>query len=207
MNTYQLPEDTLFERIRQYYLADREISETDDEIRKRWEAAHSLMIDQMQSDKNIVMMMEKRFKISRAQAYRDLSFSKKLFGDLRKSTKESLRYMVTQWGIELYRMAKDDKDFKGMEKALDRITKANNLDKDDIDLPDPSKIQPPMQILSISLEFLDSRFAEMIDEKGREELNSLREKINQLIAKSPIRDYFDQMTEDIDHEEIKDGTE
>lgn len=202
MNTYQLTEDTLFERIRQHYLSDREISDTDDAIRKRWETAHSLMLDDVQCDKDVVKILEERFEISQAQAYRDLAAAKKLFGDLRKSTKESLRYLVTQWGIELYRMAKEAEDFKGMEKALDRITKANNLDKDDIDLPDPSKIQPPVQILSISLEFLDSRFAEMIDDKGREALNELRGQINQLIAKSPIRNYFDPATEDVEHEEV-----
>ena len=188
---YSLPDDTLFQRIRRFYLSDAELSPTDDKVRIRWSAAFSILLDLKGSDRDCANAMIKQFKISESQAYVDIANAKRLFGDVRKSEKEALRYMVTQWAIELYRMAQSKKDFRGMEKALERITKANNLDKEDQDIPDPSKVQPPIQLLQLSFNFVKSQYFHLIDQKAQDEILRVVDKVQQIIDKSTVKDYLD----------------
>jgi hypothetical protein len=202
----QLASDNTFERIKRYYLEENiELSPHDEEVRKRWVAAFSLCLDDKKTDKEAVKILIQDFGVSETVAYRDLSSSKVLFADARQATKIALRYMITQWAIEGFQMAKSKKDFKGMEKMLDRITKANNLDKEDMDLPDPSTWMPPTQVINIDFNFFYSEFASFIDDSTKEEFNKLIAKINTTIEKSPIKNYFQPFkTIDIGHEIIDD---
>ncbi len=201
----QIAAESTLERIRRYYLEeDFVLTQKEEDLRQRYSAAFSSMLNDHESDKNVVSILMKEYSISEVQAYRDIAAARVLFGDIRNSNKEALRYMVTEWAKELFRLAREKKDFKGMEKALERITKANNLDKEDQDLPDPSKIHPPVQLLTINFNFIDSEFFKYIDEKAKTELLRLHEQILQLVEKSPARDYLDmfQVT-DVDHQEVK----
>lgn len=189
--SYTLPDDTLYQRIRRFYLSDAALSPTDDKIRIRWSAAFSILLDLKGSDRDCANAMIKQFNISESQAYVDIANAKRLFGDVRKSEKEALRYMVTQWAIELYRMAQSKKDFRGMEKALERITKANNLDKEDQDIPDPSKVQPPIQLLQLSFNFVKSQYFHLIDQKAQDEIFRVVDKVQKIIDQSTVKDYLD----------------
>lgn len=187
-----LAAESTFDKIRAYYLEDDvKLSAKEEEIRRRWSAAFAAMVNDHESDKTIVAMLVKQFGICENLGYRDLTNAKHLFGDVRKSDKEALRYMVTEWSKELFRLAREKKDFKGMEKALERITKANNLDKEDQDLPDPSKIQPPVQLLSITYNFINSPFFEQCDQKVKDGLLALDAQIKALLERSPMKDYLD----------------
>jgi hypothetical protein len=92
-----------------------------------------------------------------------------------------------------------------MDKFLERITKANNLDKEDMELPDPSKIQPPVQLLSINYTFLNSEFFKLIDPKAQQALLALNEKVMALIDASPIADYKNiLLADDTHYEDVRD---
>ena len=80
---------------------------------------------------------------------------------------------VMYGAIELLKLAKMKKDLRGMEKALERITKAYNLDKEDLDLPDPARFQPPVQLLTINYNFINFPSFSMIDAKAQEKLLEL----------------------------------
>jgi hypothetical protein len=191
MNTYQIPASTLTERLRLHYLEDREVSPEDKEVMIRWEAAHAIILSDSQNDRTAATILMKRFGISESTAYRDIRLSKNIFGDVRASTRDALRYMVTQWAIDLYHMAKEIKDLKGMERALERLTKANNLDKDDMDLPDASKIQPPVQLLSINFNLINSPRFKLIDEAAQKALLELYDQVMQQIVITPLGEYAD----------------
>ena len=122
------------------------------------------------------IFLMKQYGICESQAYRDIRNSRRLFGDVRTYTKEAMRYHVTQWAIELLKLAKIKKDLRGMEKALERITKAYNLDKEDLDLPDPARFQPPIQLLTINYNFINSPSFKMIDAKAQEKLSGIASK-------------------------------
>ena len=185
-----LVSDTLLERIKFYYLSDdTKLSDQDEKIRGRWAAAYSMLINQRSVDREVVMMLMKLYDISEAQAYRDIFNCTRCFGPVRGIDRQAMRNMVTQWAIEDYRKASVINDFRAKDKALDKIIKANNLDKEDMELPDPSKIQPPVQLLSINYNFLNTKYFKLIDPKAQEALLALNKKVMALIDSSPIADY------------------
>ena len=189
MNIYKLPNNTLTERIKQHYLTGYEISEADDLIRQRWAAAHALVMNR-ESDAECARILAKRYKITTRQAYTDIRDAKDLFGDVRRSSKDAIRYMVTQWAIQLFKKAESNEDYYAAAKALEKIIKVNNLDKEDQDLPDPSKIQPPVQMLSINFNFINSVWFEKIDPKAKEVLLDLHKRITAMIMESPASEYL-----------------
>jgi hypothetical protein len=191
MKTYQLSQNTLMERIRLYYIENHELSEADNQIMIRWEAAHALIISAAESDRNIVNTLMKRFDISMRTAYSDLRNALMLFGDVRLSTKEGIRYLVTQWSLELYAMAKQSKNLPMMQRALERLTKANNIDKEDMDYPDASKIQPPVQLLSVNFNFINSPMFKLIDETAQKALLQLYDEFMDQVKISPLAEYTD----------------
>ena len=198
--------ETTLERIRLYYLKDNtELSEHDQQLRERWEAAHSMLINQNSIVREVVKMLMKVYNTSDVQAYRDVYNCTRCFGPVRGMDRQALRNMVTQWAIEDYRKASVVNDFRAKDKALERITKANNLDKEDMDLPDPSKIQPPVQLPSINYNFLNSEYFKLIDPKAQKALLELNEKVMALIESSPIADYKDiLLADDTPFEDVTD---
>jgi hypothetical protein len=189
--------ETTLERIRSYYLkGDVELSEHDQRLRERWEAAHSMLINQNSVVREVVKMLMKVYSISDVQAYRDVYNCTRCFGPVGGMDRQALRNMVTQWAIEDYRKARVKNDFRAMDKFLERITRANNLDKEDMELPDPSKIQPPVQLLSINYSFLNTEFFKLIDPRAQKALLELNEKVMALIDASPIAEYKDMLLAD-----------
>ena len=185
-----LVSDTTLERIKLYYLSDDiKLSDHDQKVRGRWEAAYSMLINQNSIEREVVKMLMKVYDISEMHAYRDVHNCTRCFGPVRGTDRQALRNMVTQWAIEDYRKASVINDFRAKDKALDKIIKANNLDKEDMELPDPSKIQPPVQLLTINYNFLNTEYFKLIDPKAQEALLALNQKVMALIDASPIADY------------------
>jgi hypothetical protein len=186
--------DFTFERISQYYRSDNvTLSPQDEAIRIRWSACFMQLNDEMNTDRDVVLFLIKQFGISEGQAYKDIRNARRLFGDVRSYTKEAMRYHVTQWAIELLRLSKMKKDLRGMEKALERITKAYNLDKEDQDLPDPERFQPPVQLLTINYNFINSPSFKMIDSKAQEKLLELHRRIEAMAEELYVKDYLNML--------------
>jgi len=193
----KLSADTTFDEIQEYYLTeDIVLSQKKEDIRERWETIHALQLE-YESDRDIISIMQNRFGISEGQAYRDMRNSEKLFGNLRVSNKEILRHLVTESAKQMYKVAKETADLKHIDKALTLIIKANNLDKEDIDLPDPAKVQPPIQVIQLSMDFLNSRFASVIDEGAKKKINEVLAKVEKLLAENYIENFLDVDTIDI----------
>ena len=202
----KLAPDTMLERIKTYYLKeDTQLSEHDDKVRCRWLAAYSMLINQKGVEREVVMMLMKTHDISEAQAYRDILNCTRCFGPVRGIDRLALRNMVTQWAMEYLRKAEVKSDFKALEKLLALIVRANNLDKEDMELPDPSKIQPPVQLLSINYSFLNTEYFKLIDPKAQKALLALNEKVMALIDASPIAEYKDiLLADDTPFEDVTD---
>ena len=202
----KLASDTMLEKIKLYYLSENTpLSEHDEKVRCRWLAAYSMLINQKGVEREVVMMLMKTHDISEAQAYRDILNCTRCFGPVRGIDRQALRNMVTQWAIEYLRKAEVKNDFKALEKFLGMITKANNLDKEDMELPDPSKIQPPVQLLSINYSFLNTEYFKLIDPKAQKALLALNEKVMALIDSSPIAEYKDiLLADDTPYEDVTD---
>jgi len=190
----QIISDSTFDRIRAYYSSQEITLDKEDEtIRLRWSMCFVQLHDEHNTDRDVTLFMVKHFGISEGQAYKDIRNCRRLFGDIRSYTKEAMRYHVSQWAIELYKMAKQKKDLRGMEKALERITKSYNLDKEDLSLPDPSKFQPPVQLLTINYNFINSPSFKMIDQKAQDKLLELHRKIEAMADELHVKDYLNML--------------
>ena len=178
------------ERITQYYMTDNnKLSRHDNHIRVRWETAYSMLIHQNGVELDVVRMLMKFYSISKMQAYRDVYNCTRCFGPIGGMDRHFIRHMVTQWAIESLKQAEQLNDFDAIDRFLNIIIKANNLDKEDIDIPDPSKIQPPVQLLSVDYTFLKSVYFKLIDPKAQKALLNLHKQVVALIDASPIADY------------------
>lgn len=188
-----LGSEKTLERIKLYYLSDNtdKLSEHDNHVRIRWETAYSMLINQNGVERDVVRMLMKYFGISKMQAYRDVHNCTRCFGPIGGMDRQFIRNMVTEWAIESLRKAEIMNDFNAVNAFLNRIIKANNLDRDDADLPDPSKIQPPIQLLSVDYTFLKSEYFKLIDQKAQNALLKLHKNVVALIDASPIADYKD----------------
>ena len=178
------------ERITQYYMTDNnKLSRHDNHIRVRWETAYSMLIHQNGVELDVVKMLMKFYSISKMQAYRDVYNCTRCFGLVGGMDRHFIRHMVTQWAMESLQQAELMNDFDAIDRFLNIIIKANNLDKEDIDIPDPSKIQPPVQLLSVNYSFLKSEYFKLIDPKAQKALLNLHKQVVALIDASPIADY------------------
>lgn len=206
----QIKEDNSLDNIRSYYLGNiSELSECQEQIRKRLHAGFIFMLDQgLVSDRKVASYLQNTFEVSESQAYRDIGNIKYVFPDVKRISKDVERYFASENTKEMFRKAMDSytstKKLAYFEIAIEQQKlhmKINNLDKEDVDLPDPDKIQPPVQMLQINFEFIDSRFFNYIDPSAQEQLKALKDQIQKLIESSPVKEYLDiynkkQITDD-----------
>lgn len=192
------------DKIRQFILGhiDR-ISPKQRERMERMQSAFTYMLDGgLRTDRDVAKMLMQRYGIGESQAYIDISSAREIFGDARKSTKESERYVASENAKKQFEYAmgkyKETGQKYWIEFAIDQQKihlKVNALEKDDPDLPDPSKIQPPIQVLQLNIDFITSRYADVIDEKAKKKINQLLAQIKKLVEKNRINDYLDNTVE------------
>jgi hypothetical protein len=195
-------EDSLLDKIRAYYQGNVELSESYEVIRKRLHAGFIFMLDQgLVSDRKVAAYLQNTFGISETQAYRDIGNIKVVFGDVKRISKDVERYFASENAKEMFRSAMDffntTKKIAYYKLALEQQKlhmRINNLDNEDIDLPDPDKIQPPVQMLQINFEFIESRFFNYIDATAQEKLKDLKDQIMKIIESSPVKDYLETTT-------------
>jgi hypothetical protein len=186
--------DSKLEKIQGYYDDEKiKLSPTEDELRVRLEAAFTLLCKYHSNEQAKDRLMS-QFGYSQAQAYRDLRAAVELFGDIIKTKKEASRYILYELAMKNYQLAASKSDIDQMNKAVANLIKITGVDRDDFDLPDPSKIQPPMQMLSITYNFINGPHFKQIDKKAQDVLLDLQAKINALIDKSPAKEYLDILT-------------
>ena len=203
--------DTSFDKIKAYILGKAPtLPARLENTHKRLQAAFTHLLDGgLTSDRDVARYLVATFNIHESQAYRDIQAAKLLYGDARRSTKEAERYIASEnskkqynYAMDMFRSTKKISWYYAAMEQQKLHAKINVLDKDDPDLPDPSKINPPTQILQINIDFLTSQFANVIDEKGKKQLNKLLGQIENLVQKNRIGDYLDS-TIDVPFIELK----
>lgn len=145
--------ETTLDRLRAYFKkasdGDKVVLSTHQlDVLDRLEHAWSLTLDARTNEGATKKLMHK-FNISRAQAYRDLTDSKQLFGDFVKSSKEADRYLLKEMGLDTYRRARKAGELDQMNKALANLIKITGIEKDDANLPDPQAYMPSNYVLEL----------------------------------------------------------
>ena len=113
--------------------------------------------------KRVAAILMKRFKgTSRASAYRYINDAKYVYGSTSKTDREYWRSIIVENILETRRRAMADGNYKIAAACDANLIKATGVDRDDPEMPDFGKIQPPIQIIQLDPEFLE-RFGSMID--------------------------------------------
>lgn len=110
------------------------------------------------SPKQVLVYLQKRFKdekISRATAYRYIADAKYVYGTINRESKDYWRGVLIDLILETRRLARKEKDYKTMSSCESNLFRALGLDKEDQDLPQLDKIQPPVQLYQINNIFIE----------------------------------------------------
>lgn len=136
----RLEKDTTFDKIFAHYVQDAELTDKQEEIRQRWEAAWTLMCNYHSPDQTKAMIA-KQFNISERQALRDIKNSILLFGDVSKTSKEAYRHLLFEYSMKAWQIAAKDRNADGMNRAVSNMIKIKGLDKADPDGVDWERLE------------------------------------------------------------------
>jgi len=129
----------------------QELTPHQEVVRKRYLQVQS-MLSKGSPTFEIVSVLEKDYKVSSAQAYRDIRNATNLYGDLRKAEKEGIRWILYDMVMEDYQDARGEGDRKAANAAMKNLITIAGVDREDPELPDFGKLQPPPIVLLFSEE-------------------------------------------------------
>jgi hypothetical protein len=153
---------TAYDRIYMHLFDDADqtkLSDLDYKVKQRVQAVFTKKLDHPTiEDKGLVKFICEQFNVQKSTAYADINAVETIFGNIRKANKEFVRLMVTEKSkqvinIELNRISKDleanggtggSYSTKDLTAAINVLARANNLDKEDPDMPNWDEIQPPI---------------------------------------------------------------
>lgn len=171
--------DRHFENVLAYYMDDSapeeerlaKLSDTDKELKKRWEAAFTSLLE-FRSPEDAVKRLMNLFGVSKATAYRDVQRCEMLFGSFKNFNKEAWRYISIERKHKLYQMAIKEKDFELAYKIDKEVDKLLGLHEEDspIDL-EKIKAQNYDIIMSLKQERLVKQIMNQQKNKGVVDMN------------------------------------
>lgn len=91
-------------------------------------------------ESQIVKIIQKKFEISPATAYRSIGETKRVFASISRNDKEYYRRVAIEWSLDALRMAQEAKDLKGFNAALRNFYVITGLNKEVVDMPDFEKL-------------------------------------------------------------------
>lgn len=109
------------------------LTEKEVEIKHRYEMAWHFLCELRSTQDTVNCLMAEFSNLSQAQAYRDVSCTKRLFGDITKTSKAADAFILAEMANVAFKMAKDSHDVDGMNKAIANLIKIKGLDKDEPD--------------------------------------------------------------------------
>ncbi len=130
--------ETGLDRIRAHVFHGTDISDKEMEILDRYNFIDN-QINQGLTDKEIVNAAIKKYSISQAQAYKDISATKLVFASRSILDKDYYRWWLFQQHLKLYRKLELNDRFKEMVELQKQIFKTLGLDKDDPKVLDPDQ--------------------------------------------------------------------
>jgi len=183
-----IPKDKLTTRdkIFSWYMDTTEsivLSEKEVKIQKRWATAYTMMCNHKSPEK-VKNFLIKTHNISEAQAYRDIRASVSLFGDVGASDNKGFAHILFEMAMTTFTKAKKGGNLNQMNKAIANMIIIKGIGKDDLDLPDFAMFEPHEVKIDVPEEVL-TLFTKLVS-TGAVDITKLMQ----------------QVTQDIDHEEI-----
>ena len=133
-----------------------QLSDKQKELLDRYDFADN-QIRGLVKESEVAEMLQTKFGISRATAYRDIIATKRVFGSITRQEKEYYRRLVIELCAEAFKLGRAQKDGKVMNGALGNLIKAANLTQTDMDMPDFEALLPheyELVLPHFSMEFI-----------------------------------------------------
>lgn len=135
-------------------------------------AVYGMLLD-VKAKKYIVGALMQQFNISQNWAYTIIRETEILHGDINKVNKDMERHIAIEMAKEAYRKAKHFEDVREMINATKAYIVAAGLDKESIEIPDFSKMEPSL-VIAVLPNNLEKKLLEQIN-KGVVDLNNFEE--------------------------------
>lgn len=159
--------DTTFDRIWKYYHDSKKkivLTHEQEHIRERWEKAWFLLF-RNRSQKQVVDLMEKLFKISKATAYDDVRQAMALFSNPQEQMKNAKRLIAEEGILRTIKLAEKSGDLEAANKGWDKYIKLNQLDKPDVADAEKMRKQVPAQVIIVAKETELKKMVQDMQEK------------------------------------------
>lgn len=145
--------DSTFDRVWKYYHHNKtrvELTEEEHAIRARWEKSW-LLLCRHRTQKQVVELIERLFKVSRSVAYDDVRNAMQLFGNPQEDVKEAKRQIAEHWITEGLQRCLKAGDMEGYQKFLKQYIEINGLTiQDDDKLKDAIATLKPTTVIFFS---------------------------------------------------------
>jgi hypothetical protein len=141
--------DSSFDKIYAYYKDSTKypLTPKQTDLKDRWLAAFTLRQNFHSREQAANVLMEK-YEISRAQAYRDLRNTERLFGNVMKADRDGSLAILLEYSHKFLLMAIKAKDLKSIGKALELMGKYAEVDKENGINFNPEKLEnKPVRML------------------------------------------------------------
>lgn len=141
-----------------------ELNEKETRIKARWEMCFELLCN-MQTEREVLKMLQTKFKIGQHMAYNDIKNTKLLFGDRRNTDKEFKRKQSEEWTLWALSEAKKTNNLEAVDKFLGKFNKINGLDiENDIEYADMvKKLTPTALVFTITVDKLKEEADSLMD--------------------------------------------
>lgn len=118
---------------------------------KRIDHAWALLVDtrQVRTDVEKVDALRHIYNVGKTTAYNYLGWAKDLYGDLQEGKKSAHRAIVYAYAQETFRKAMLTDNASAMAAIVGQMVKIFGLDRDEVDTPDFSNIEPPTVVLGL----------------------------------------------------------
>jgi hypothetical protein len=168
--------ETTFDRILAFHKEEGiELSEKEEKIRERWDAAWTLLLN-YHSQEQAANILKTKYGYSRATAHRDVQNSIKLFGNAGKSNKEGIRHILYEYSMKVFQLAASMKppNLAEMNKAIKNMMDISGLLENDPDLPNFQDLEPHNYELNLPADLVKT--LTILVQSGAINLSELREK-------------------------------
>jgi hypothetical protein len=153
-----------------------ELSDTVHAIYARLRAAWTFMSQDFKSREQTIKELSSSFGVSEAQAKRDVLDCMSLWGNVYKTDVEASRAIASEMAMYLFGKAKDANDVGGMNDALKSFIKLNQLDKEQVDKPDYTKLEATMNII-VADDSTRHLVQKLLQSQGTIDLNTITDDI------------------------------
>lgn len=150
------------------------LSEKQQEMLNRYDFADNLIRKYIHRGR-VANILMKKFKISKAQAYKDIRDSKIMFNSTNKLDKEYWRGVAHDWIVDCIRTAVLEKNNKDRIAAVAVFVKLHQFDKEFTDFPDFAAIQQNIYHITMNPEVLGINKDDDIETRLEKYKNRLKE--------------------------------